>query len=100
MNDHSVWKREDGRFVIWFNTVYDRWTIGSLVGSGGGIFGPSEFLCPGEVGSKWTYYATATNKILDGGDDVSLKCKGTYLRSDDKYTVKKIDLMPNIYINI
>ena len=45
---------------------------------GGGIFGPSEFLCPGEVGSKWTYYATATNEILDGGDNVSLKCKGTY----------------------
>ena len=49
-----------------------------MVGSGGGIFGPSEFLCPGEVGSKWTYYATATNEILDGGDNVSLKCKGTY----------------------
>ena len=76
-NDRSVWKRDDGQYVVWFNNDTDQWTIGSSVGSGGGIFAPTESECPDEVGSQWTYYVVGSSStFLDGGNDVSLKCQG------------------------
>ena len=77
VNDRNVWKRDDGQYVVWFNNNTDQWTIGSSVGSGGGIFGPANSECPNEVGSQWTYYVVgSSNTFLDGGNDVSLKCEG------------------------
>ena len=76
-NDRNVWKRDDGQYVVWYNNDTDQWTIGSSVGSGGGIFGPPESECPDEVGSQWTYYVVgSSNTFLDAGNDVSLKCGG------------------------
>ena len=76
-NDRNVWKRDDGQYVVWFNSDTDYWTIGSSVGSGGGIFAPSEFKCPNEAGSQWTYYEVgSSNTFLDAGDDISVKCQG------------------------
>ena len=77
VNDRNVWKRDDGQYVVWFNNNTDQWTIGSSVGSGGGIFGPSGSECPDEVGSQWTYFVVgSSNSFLDAGSDVSLKCEG------------------------
>ena len=77
VNDRNVWKRDDGQYVVWYNNNTDQWTIGSSVGSGGGIFGPSDSECPNEVGSQWTYYVVgSSNTFLDAGNDVSLKCGG------------------------
>ena len=77
VNDRNVWKRDDGQYVVWFNNITDQWTIGSSVGSGGGIFAPSGSECPDEVGSQWTYYVVgSSNTFLDAGNDVSLKCEG------------------------
>ena len=77
VNERNVWKRDDGQYVVWFNNNTDQWTIGSSVGSGGGIFSPSGFKCPNEVGSQWTYYVVgSSNTFLDAGNDVSLKCQG------------------------
>ena len=77
INDRNVWKRDDGQYVVWFDNDTDFWTIGSTVGSGGGIFAPSEFKCPNEAGSKWTYYEVgSSNTFLDAGDDISVKCHG------------------------
>ena len=76
-NDRNVWKRGDGQYVLWFNNDTDYWTIGSSLGSGGGIFAPSEFDCPNDAGSQWTYYEVgSSNTFLDAGNDVSLKCEG------------------------
>ena len=76
-NDRSVWKRDDGQYVVWFNNDTDQWTIGSSVGSGGGIFASSESECPDEVGSQWTYYVVGSSStFLSGGNDISLKCQG------------------------
>ena len=76
-NDRNVWKRDDGQYVVWYNNNTDQWTIGSSVGSGGGIFGPSESECPDEVGSQWTYYVVGSSStFLDAGNDVSLQCQG------------------------
>ena len=76
-NDRNVWKRDDGKFVVWFNSETAYWTIGSSVGSGGGIYAPSEFKCPNEAGSQWTYYEVgSSNTFLDAGDDISVKCQG------------------------
>ena len=76
-NDRNVWKRVDGQYVLWFNNDTDYWTIGSSLGSGGGIFAPSEFDCPNDAGSQWTYYEVgSSNTFLDAGNDVSLKCQG------------------------
>ena len=76
-NDRNIWKRDDGQYVLWFNSDTDYWTIGSSVGSGGGIFAPSEFKCPNEAGSQWTYYEVgSSNTFLDAGNDVSVKCQG------------------------
>ena len=77
VNARNVWKRDDGQYVVWFNNNTDQWNIGSSVGSGGGIFGPSDSECPNEVGSQWTYYVVgSSNTFLDAGNDVSLKCQG------------------------
>ena len=77
VNDRNVWKRDDGQYVVWYNNNTDQWTIGSSVGSEGGIFGPSDSECPDEVGSQWTYYVVgSSNTFLDAGNDVSLKCGG------------------------
>ena len=77
VNHRNVWKRDDGQYVVWYNNNTDQWTIGSSVGSGGGIFGPSGSECPDEVGSQWTYYVVgSSNTFLDAGNDVSLKCGG------------------------
>ena len=76
-NDRNVWKRDDGKYVIWFNSDTDYWTIGSSVGSGGGIYAPSEFECPNEAGGQWSYYEVgSSNTIIDAGNDVSVKCPG------------------------
>ena len=76
-NDRNVWKRVDGQYVLWFNSDTDYWTIGSSLGSGGGIFAPSEFDCPNDAGSQWTYYEVgSSNTILDAGNDISVKCQG------------------------
>ena len=76
-NDRNVWKRVDGQYVLWFNSDTDYWTIGSSLGSGGGIFAPSEFDCPNDAGSQWTYYEVgSSNTFLDAGNDVSLQCQG------------------------
>ena len=76
-NGRNVWKRDDGNYVIWFNSDTDYWTIGSSVGSGGGIYAPSEFECPNEAGGQWSYYEVgSSNTIIDAGNDVSVKCPG------------------------
>ena len=76
-NDRNVWKRDDGQYVLWFNSDTDYWTIGSSVGSGGGIFATSDFDCPNDAGSQWTYYEVgSSNTFLNGGDDISVKCQG------------------------
>ena len=76
-NDRNVWKRVDGQYVLWFNNDTDYWTIGSSLGSGGGIYAPSEFKCPNEAGSQWTYYEVgSSNTILDAGNDIFVKCQG------------------------
>ena len=76
-NDRNVWKRDDGQYVLWFNSDTDYWTIGSSLGSGGGIFAPSEFDCPNDAGSQWTYYEVgSSNTFIDAGNDVSVKCPG------------------------
>ena len=76
-NDRSVWKRDDGQYVLWFNSDTDYWTIGSSLGSGGGIFAPSQFERPDEAGSQWSYYKVgSSNTIIDAGNDVSVKCPG------------------------
>ena len=76
-NGRNVWKRDDGNYVIWFNSDTDYWTIGSSVGSGGGIYAPSEFECPNEAGVQWSYYEVgSSNTIIDAGNDVSVKCPG------------------------
>ena len=75
-NDHNVWKRDDGQYVVWYNNNTDQWTIGSSIGSGGGIFGP-ESECPDGIGSQWTYYVVgSSNTFLDAGNDVSVICQG------------------------
>merc|ERR1712008_352276 len=75
--DRNVWKRDDGQYVLWFNSDTDYWTIGSSLGSGGGIFAPSDFDCPNDAGSQWTYYEVGSSStFLDAGNDVSLKCQG------------------------
>ena len=77
VNGRNVWKRDDGNYVIWFNSDTDYWTIGSSVGSGGGIYAPSEFECPNEAGGQWSYYEVgSSNTFLDAGNDVSVKCQG------------------------
>ena len=77
INGRNIWKRDDGKYVVWFNSDTDYWTIGSSVGSGGGIFAPSQFECPNEVGSQWSYYEVgSSNTIIDAGQDVSVKCPG------------------------
>ena len=77
VNDRNVWKRDDGQYVVWYNNNTDQWTIGSSVGSGGGIFASSESECPDEVGSQWTYYVVGSSStFLSGGNDISLKCQG------------------------
>ena len=76
-NRRNVWKRDDGRYVIWFDIDNEQWTIGSSFGSGGGIYSPSGFKCPNEVGNQWTYYVLgSSNTYLDAGNDVSVKCQG------------------------
>ena len=76
-NDRNVWKRDDGQYVVWYNNNTDQWTIGSSIGSGGGIFAPSNFKCPDEAGSQWTYYEVgSSNTFLDAGNDVSVICQG------------------------
>ena len=76
-NYRNVWKRDDGQYVVWFNIDNEQWTIGSSVGSGGGIFAPSEYKCPNKAGGQWTYYEVgSSNTFLDAGNDVSLKCGG------------------------
>ena len=76
-NDRNVWKRDDGQYVLWFDSETDYWTIGSCLGSGGGIFAPSDFDCPNDAGSQWTYYEVgSSNTFLDAGNDVSLQCQG------------------------
>ena len=73
----NTWKRDDDKYVIWFNSQDDQWTIGSSVGSGGGLFGPSKYKCPGEVGNDWTYYVLGSDNVfLGGSEDISLKCEG------------------------
>ena len=77
VNGRNVWKRDDGKYVMWFNSDTGYWTIGSSLGSGGGIFAPSQFECPNEVGSQWSYYKVGSfNTIIDAGNDVSVKCAG------------------------
>ena len=77
VNGRNIWKRDDGKYVVWFNSDTDYWTIGSSLGSGGGIFAPSQFECPNEVGSQWSYYKVGSfNTIIDAGNDVSVKCPG------------------------
>ena len=76
-NGRNVWKRDDGNYVIWFNSDTDYWTIGSSLGSGGGIFAPSESECPNEAVGQWSYYEVgSSNNIIDAGNDVSVKCQG------------------------
>ena len=87
VNDRNAWKRDDGQYVVWYNNNTDQWTIGSSVGSGGGIFGPSDSECPDEVGSQWTYYVGSSNTFLDAGNDVSLKCQGKDKLSIHTYTL-------------
>ena len=89
VNDRNVWKRDDGQYVVWYNNNTDQWTIGSSVGSGGGIFGPSDSECPDEVGSQWTYFVVgSSNTSLDAGNDVSLKCQGKDKLSTHTYILK------------
>ena len=77
VNGRNIWKRDDGKYVVWFNSNTAYWTIGSSVGSGGGIYAPSQFECPNEVGSQWSYYEVASsNTIINAGQDVSVKCPG------------------------
>ena len=77
VNGRNIWKRDDGKYVVWFNSDTDYWTIGSSLGSGGGLFAPSQFECPNEVGSQWSYYEVgSSNTIIDAGKDVSVKCPG------------------------
>jgi hypothetical protein len=77
VNGRNVWKRDDGKYVVWFNSGTDFWTIGSSLESGGGIYAPSEFECPNDVGSQWSYYKVGSfNTIIDAGNDVSVKCPG------------------------
>ena len=76
-NYRNVWKRDDGQYVVWFNIDNEQWTISSSKGSGGGIFSPSGFTCPNEVGNQWTYYVLgSSNKRRNAGNDVSVKCQG------------------------
>ena len=88
VNDRNLWKRDDGQYVVWFNNNTDQWTIGSSVGSGGGIFGPSGSECPDEVGSQWTYYEVgSSNTFLDAGNDVSVKCQRAFVFQNTTLTV-------------
>ena len=58
--------------TIWWNPDKNRWTISSTVGSGGGIFGPTESNCADEVGSNWLYFDGSGEKAA--GNDVQVKC--------------------------
>ena len=69
-NGKNQWIGESN--VIWWNPDKNRWTIGSSLGSGGGIFGPSESNCADEVASNWLYYDGSEEK--DAGNDVQVKC--------------------------
>ena len=75
VNNRSHWERTDGSMVIWFNDQEDRWTIGSSVGSGGGIFANSSFECPGYVGDNWQYY-NGSITYQDAVSDIQLECLG------------------------
>ena len=82
VNGRNIWKRDDGKYVVWFNSDTGYWTIGSSLGSGGGLFAPSEFECPNEVGSQWSYYEVgSSNTIIDAGNDVSVKCPGKKIQN-------------------
>ena len=80
VNYRNVWKRDDGKYVLWFNSYTSYWTIGSSLGSGGGLFAPSEFECPNEVGSQWSYYEVGSSNTIDAGQDVSVKCPGKKIK--------------------
>ena len=58
--------------VIWWNPDKNRWTIGSSVGSGGGIFGPSESNCADQVGNNWLYFDGSDEN--SAGSDIEVKC--------------------------
>ena len=75
VNGYSHWKREgDGKYVIWLNSEEGRWTIGSSVGSGGGIF--SSFNgCPSRAVGTWQYY-NGSNSFQDAGENITVQCLG------------------------
>ena len=70
VNGKNQWIGEAS--TIWWNPDKNRWTISSTVGSGGGIFGPSESNCADEVGSNWLYFDGSSEKAA--GNDVQVKC--------------------------
>ena len=78
-NGRKVWKQDKGRTnALWFSKKKEEWVIGTSVGNeqfGSPIFGPGSFKCPNEVGTQWTYF---DQTIQDGGNDVSVKCRGKY----------------------
>ena len=75
VNNRSHWKRTDGSMVIWFDEQEDRWTIGSSVGSGGGIFANSSSECPIHIRDNWQYY-NGSNPLKDAGYQIQLRCLG------------------------
>ena len=70
VNGKNQWIGEAS--TIWWNPDKNRWTISSTVGSGGGIFGPTESNCADEVGSNWLYFDGSGEKAA--GNDVQVKC--------------------------
>ena len=77
-NGRNVWKQDkQGTNALWFSKEFEVWVIGSSVGNLGlgRIFGPGSFKCPNEVGTQWTY-SNQDLMVQDGGNDVSVKCRG------------------------
>ena len=75
LNGRDQWLRKDGNMAIWFNDQENRWTIGSSVGSGGGIFADSSFECPSDVGDNWQYY-NGSSTFQDAQGEIRTLCLG------------------------
>ena len=84
---HDVWKHDAynyDKYVISYD-IQKGWSIRAKITKGEGIYGPSSFdNCPSLVGNNWRYTTGKENiytasKMLEGGQDIQLKCLGMYL---------------------